>query len=148
LLENIKPYLAILYALYRYRLKNTYSANNKECKKNIYGGYQAIQVKKGLGAIECRLVSRVDNTVQLKNRYDIMYFIMLYGKNHPGSLSKRVHSKFIKDITPTLNRMYKTTTMVEHIKELYLDFKAYLTKANNPVSSSIVEFIIPSNENE
>tara|TARA_R110000751_G_scaffold77459_2_gene156216 strand:+ start:1048 stop:2325 length:1278 start_codon:yes stop_codon:yes gene_type:complete len=148
LLENIKPYLAILYALYRYRLKNTYSANNKECKKNIYGGYQAIQVKKGLGAIECRLVSRVDNTVQLKNRYDIMYFIMLYGKNHPGSLSKRVHSKFIKDITPTLNRMYKTTTMVEHIKELYLDFKAYLTKTNNPVSSSIVEFINPSNDNE
>ena len=83
LVDKMREKLAILYALYRYRLKRTYCCSNKGIKKDNNVKYAPVHVK---GCkVELRIPSAVANVKQLKLRYDLMYKIMHH------SFERRVH---------------------------------------------------------
>ena len=133
LLEKMRGNLGIMYALYRFRLNNSYCATNKGMKKGHHGGSCVVQLKSG-GAIEIRLPSRVSNVKQLKLRYDLMYILVR------RSLDGTAYSKILKEVKPIIVKMYnKDRVKIKHIMELAKHFRKYLI--SDYVSSEINEFI-------
>ena len=121
LLERIKGNLSIVYALYRYRLNNSYCSGNKDLKPNIDGGYHVVKLKNRINAVEIRLFNRVINTTQLKLRYDLMYLIVR------RSLDNVNFDEILKEVKPILMKMYENNEhKVENILELSVYFRTYL----------------------
>ena len=133
LLEKMRGNLGIMYALYRFRLNNSYCATNKGMKKGHHGGSCVVQLKSG-GAIEIRLPSRVANTRQLKLRYDLMYILVR------RSLDGTAYSKILKEVKPIIVKMYnKDKVKVKYILDLAKHFRKYLI--SDHISDEINEFI-------
>lgn len=141
LLEKMRGNLGIVYALYRYRLTNSYCNGCKDLKEpQHHSGHLVVEIKK-FNALEIRLFNRVRNVKQLKLRYDLMYILVR------RSLDGTDFESILKEVTPILKQMYKgRATKVAEIKSLARDFRHYLI--SDHVSDSIVEFINPNNEEE
>ena len=139
LVDKMREKLAILYALYRYRLKRTYCCSNKGIKKDNNVKYAPVHVK-DFGKVEFRIPSAVANVKQLKLRYDLMYKIMHH------SFERRVHFEvFLSNIRHIIKKMYNGNDQkVDAIFELAHHFRRYLIVEET--SSNINEFINHSNE--
>lgn len=138
LVDKMREKLAILYALYRYRLKRTYCCSNKGIKKDNNVKYAPVHVK---GCkVEFRIPSAVANVKQLKLRYDLMYKIMHH------SFERRVHFEvFLSNIRHIIKKMYNGNDQkVDAIFELAHHFRRYLIVEET--SSNINEFINHTNE--
>lgn len=138
LVDKMREKLAILYALYRYRLKRSYCCSNKGIKKDNNVKYAPVHVK---GCkVELRIPSAVANVKQLKLRYDLMYKIMHH------SFERRVHFEvFLSNIRHIIKKMYNGNDQkVDAIFELAHHFRRYLIVEET--SSNINEFINHSNE--
>ena len=140
LLELLRGNVSILYALYRFRLKNSYCDKNKEMKPNHHGGSCVAQLKGG-GLVEFRLPSRVVSVKQLKLRYDLMYVLVR------RSLDGTSYSKIIKEVKPIITKMYDNNkNKVNEIIGLSKHFRNYLI--SDYVSEEIREFIDGTNNND
>jgi len=111
IVEAIRPFTGIVYALYRRRLKNSYCSGNVMMREG-YGRYQAVLVKGDV--VEFRLPSRIQSVKQLMRRYELMYEILNQGINNPNGSP----AKFLQKIKPIIKSMYggdeeKTTSILD-----------------------------------
>jgi len=138
--NDLKPKLALMYALYRFRLKRSYCRNNKSIKKEDNAKYSPVNVKTG-GRIEFRLPSRVASVEQLKLRYDFVYSMFHYTFNEPAAFDD-----FLFYTRHIVSRMYKgDEDKVNKIHAYAREFRKYL--ASEEVSPTIEQFINPTNDN-
>lgn len=133
LLEKIRGNLSVLYALYRFRLNNSYCQHNKKLKKVQYRSRGVITIKNS-ECIEIRLPNRVQNTRQLKLRYDLMYILVR------RSLEGLAYSKLLKEVKPILMKMYnKDRAKVKYIMDISKMFRKYII--SDKVDPEIQNFI-------
>ena len=138
--NDLKPKLALMYALYRFRLKRSYCRHNKSIKKEDNAKYSPVNVKGG-GRIEFRLPSRVASVEQLKLRYDFVYSMFHYTFNEPCSFDD-----FLLYTRHIVSKMYKGDEgKVSRVHAYAREFRKYL--ASEEVSPTIEQFINPTNDN-
>ncbi len=138
LVNRMREHLALMYALYRFRLARSYCAQNKPAKKENNTKYSPINVKGN--RVEFRLPSQVKNTKQLKLRYDLVYLTMYHSLIEPVNFQV-----FLMKAKPIIKRMYNgSEEKVHNIFCLARDFRRYLSAED--VSDSINEFINPNND--
>ncbi len=74
---SIQPFVGVLYAMFKRRLNNEYSINNKELKEeNSSSSYSAIRLKRNPNRLEFRIPSAIKNTNQLIRRFRLMQKLM------------------------------------------------------------------------
>jgi hypothetical protein len=131
LLEAVRPYSGIIYALFRYRLANYYALGNPFLNTTEgYGcsswecGTKYCVVKNTGHGIEFRLPSRIKSVKGMIRRYELFFELVNFGVNHAG----KSHASFLKRITPIIKRMYDTQEEVDNILTLA---KAFQKAINN-----------------
>ena len=118
--DKLRQKIALLYALYRHRLKRTYCESNKPVKKENNYKYSPVHVKGN--KVEFRIPSAIKNTKQMKLRYDLMYKMLHLTYNRPTSFE--VYLQKVKHI---VMKMYKGDEQkVEQIYSIARDFRRYL----------------------
>ena len=138
LVNRMREHLALMYALYRFRLARSYCAQNKPAKKENNTKYSPINVKGN--RVEFRLPSQVKNTKQLKLRYDLVYLTMHHSLIEPVNFNV-----FLNKASGIVKQMYNgNEDKVNNIFKLAKDFRRYLSAED--VSDSINEFINPNND--
>lgn len=122
LMDAVREYSGIVYALFRYRLTNSYCRENKRMDSHYYGTrYQVCLLKDD--RIEFRLPSRFESVKQVMRRYELFYELLDFAVNVKGS-----HSAFLKRVTPIVSSMYNgDTDKVKEVLSLAVDFQAYIT---------------------
>lgn len=119
LMKRMRKFSGLFYAMFRYRLKNSYCSRNvamlsaEEGREignstDVVGGYSigekySVVNQKRNGLIEYRLPSRITSVKQLMRRYEIMYQMVNFAVNKPNSS----FNSFLKACRPTLRMMYK-----------------------------------------
>jgi len=143
LLQLMRPYIAIIYALNRKRLANQFCCNNVNARTRgesgqfnpAYNKYQPIFTKDGGKLLEFRLWSRFTSVKQMINRYKLMQIIVDYAVNDRGT-----YAKLMKKLKPTLLSMYNNDEQkVNELIVLSRSFKKMLL--NNKIDEKIVPFI-------
>lgn len=118
--EKMRINSSILYALYRYRLKNDFCSKDKDIKQKNPARYSAV-LPKSNGTVEFRLFSRIKNVEQLKLRYRLMYKLMDHSLNKGSS-----YSVFILSIMPILREMYNgNDDKLKQVLKLSYKFKSF-----------------------
>ena len=131
LAERMRPFSGIIYALYRFRLRNKY------CRYNIFmdtdscdwegvdtvhnSKYQVCKI--GTERIEFRLPSRVTSVADMNHRYRLMYEVMDFAVNNPNGK----HSSLLRRLKPILMMMYNNDEQkVAEILSLAKSFRKML----------------------
>jgi len=131
LAERMRPFSGIIYALYRYRLRNKY------CKYNIFmdtdrsdwegvdtahnSKYQVCKIS--TERIEFRLPSRITSVADMNHRYRLMYEVMDFAVNNPNGK----HSSLLRKLKPILMMMYNNDVQkVDEILALAKSFRKML----------------------
>lgn len=136
ILQTIRKYMGIVYALFRYRLKTNYCMYNprlytsdvlRTYADNIqdmwHNKYRVALAKHRV--LELRIPTRVENVKQLMRRYELMYEIVDTAYNRP----KTTLTKLLKDIKPILMRMYdRDEAKVDEVITLAHHFQKYIEK--------------------
>lgn len=126
LLDRIRGNMAIMYAMYRYRLRRSYVYQNKKMKRDDNTKYSPVHVKRD-GVLEIRLPSAVANVGQLKHRYDFMYKFLHHSVN-----TRRTYDQLLDDVDHILMRMYKRDRgKVDAVKSLSHYFRRYILNDEN-----------------
>lgn len=130
-LENIRRYAGLLYALYRFRLNNSYSC----CDKGLRGSsdrYCPIRMKR-TGLAEFRLVSRVKNAWQIKWRFRLFRLMM-------DCLDKGASFRhFMEKARPLMREAYPDKGRRAEIRMLARHFNRYLQEG--VIHHSISKFV-------
>ena len=114
---------AILFALFRNRLKNSYCNGNNRME-DIYSNRYQVSLAKG-NCLEFRLPSRFESVKQMMRRYELMYEIVNFSVSKPNGS----HDTFLKGITPIVLSMYNgDTDKANEVLRLAKHFKAYILK--------------------
>lgn len=137
ILNKVRGNMAILYAMYRYRLNKEHCRNNKKLNYNDNTKYSPVNVKPF--GIEIRIPSAVKNVRQLKLRYDLIYKIM-----HHSIRTRQSYDKLLEKIDYILMRMYKDREKVDNVKSLSYDFRKYLL--NDEYPDTIREYLETTDE--
>lgn len=137
MLDRMRGNMAILYSMYRWRLKKTHCSNNKKLLKSSNTKYSPVNVKPF--GVEIRIPSAVKNVRQLKLRYDLIYKIM-----HHSLQTRQSYDKLLEKIDYILMRMYKDRLKVDQVKNLSYDFRKYLLSDEYP--NSIREYLETTDE--
>jgi hypothetical protein len=138
LLDRIRGNMAIMYAMYRYRLRRSYVYQNKKMKRDDNTKYSPVHVKSG-GVLEIRLPSAVANAGQLKHRYDFMYKFLHHSVN-----TRRTYGQLLDDVDHILMRMYKRDRQkVDAVKDLSHYFRKYILNDEN---DSRIEYYLERTE--
>jgi hypothetical protein len=118
--EKMRINSSILYAMYRYRLKNDFCKLDKDMKQRGHDRYRAVQPKSN-GTVEFRLFNRIKNVEQLKLRYRLMYQLMNHSLNKGSS-----YSVFLLSVLPILREMYSgNEDKVKYVIKLSYKFKSF-----------------------
>lgn len=128
LMNAVRDYSGIIYALFRYRLRNTYCGENKRMDAYYYGSrYQVCLLKDD--RIEFRLPNKFESVKQVMRRYELFYELLDFAVNVKGS-----QAAFFKRVTPIVTSMYNgDTDKVKEVLSLAVDFQAYInTGARTP----------------
>jgi hypothetical protein len=139
---RLRPFIGIIYALWRGRLTNSYCRNNVTMRTydevhledQAYFGesystrYQPI-LNKG-NCIEFRLVNKVDSVNQLIRRYELFYTLVRESGKR-GMTLKKMFDKML----PILNRMYRSDfytdeALASHLEMIY-DYAVSFQKVIN-----------------
>lgn len=138
LLDRIRGNMAIMYAMYRYRLRRSYVYQNKKMKRDDNTKYSPVHVKSG-GVLEIRLPSAVANVKQMKHRYDFMYKFLHHSVN-----TRRTYAQLLDDVDHILMRMYKRDRdKVDAVKKLSHYFRKYILNDEN---DSRIEYYLERTE--
>lgn len=121
LMDAVREYSGIVYALFRFRLRNTYCVENKRMDTFYYGSrYQVCLLKDD--RIEFRLPNKFESVKQVMRRYELFYELLDFAVNAKGS-----QSAFFKRITPIVTSMYNgNTDKVKEVLGLAVDFQVYI----------------------
>lgn len=140
IVDKMRQTLALMYALYRYRLKRSYCNQNKPAKKENNAKYSPVNVKGS--RVEFRLPSAVKNTTQLKLRYDLLYKMMYH------SFTRRVSFEvFLQKVRYIVLKMYNgNESKVDHIYNVAREFRHYLIAED--VGGLVDEFINDKREED
>ena len=141
--EKMRVNSAIIYALYRYRLKNTYCVSDKDMKQNNPHRYSPILPKRN-GLLEFRIFSRVTNVNQLKLRYRLMYKLMDYSMNKDTT-----YSVFLLSVLPILREMYNgNEDKLKEVMKLSYKFKTFLELGyvDEDIREFLSEYYKPKNQ--
>lgn len=126
--------MALIYSLWRFRLKNEYCKKNGKLKKENNDKYSPLNLKSN-GCIEIRLPNRVQNVEQLQLRYKLIAVIVEHclTTNH-------TFNTLLKKCTPILNEMYNNdNNKLRLIKSLSRSFWNYLV--TETASEDIKKFL-------
>ena len=140
IVDKMRQTLALMYALYRYRLKRSYCNQNKPAKKENNSKYSPVNVKGS--RVEFRLPSAVKNTTQLKLRYDLLYKMMYH------SFTRRVSFEvFLQKVRHIVLKMYNgNEDKVDHVYNVARQFRHYLIAED--VGCLVGEFINDKREED
>ena len=144
ILQATRKNMGIMYALFRYRLSNTYCDSNLMLDNTDFterselckgGGRYATALVKG-DLVEFRLVSRFTSVEQTMRRYELMYELLDFSVNNPNVK----YSSFLKKIKPIIIAMYEgDVSKAEEIIELSKHFQKMLdTKL---INSKVVKWV-------
>ena len=125
ILDKMRGNMAILYSMYRWRLKRVHCRNNKKLLKSDNTKYSPVNVKDF--GVEIRIPSAVKSVRQLKLRYDLIYKIMYHSLK-----TRQSYDKLLEKIDYILMRMYKDRLKVDQVKNLSYDFRKYLLSDEYP----------------
>jgi hypothetical protein len=131
-LERIRRYAGLVYALYRFRLTNSYSCQDKGLKGGGGERYCPIRMKRGTLA-EFRLVSRVKNAEQIQWRFQ--FFRVLVECLH----EERSFRYFMEKSRPLIREAYPDKEKRAEIRTFARHFNRYLQEGI--IHSSIARFI-------
>lgn len=145
ILEKVRKFSGLVYALFPNRLQNHYCSFNKrmlpymDCPSNNWHyKYQACLVKEmdSFGVIEFRLPSKIESVKQMMRRYEFMYEIVNHSINDGGNFAK-----LIKKIQPILMSMYNNDAQkVAEKIEMAIEFQNYID--NNILTHRISQYIL------
>lgn len=125
----VRKYAGIIYALFRYRLKNNFcnhnlrmhSAMSPELHVRYHHKYQ-VALNKG-NVLEFRVVSRFESVKQLMRRYELMHALVDVAVNAPNATFKA----FLKHVTPIVRAMYAgDEAQVVKVLDLAVDFQKFI----------------------
>jgi hypothetical protein len=147
ILEKIRPYMGLFYALFRYRLKNAYCKFNPRLLPNSelspyasdftlidHSKYKVALAK--YQVLELRLPSRVSSVKQLMRRYELCYEMLDTAYNKPRTSFK----SFLNKVKPILMRAYDYDDgSVDNIIGYAIAFQDYINKGK--VKDSIEQFL-------
>lgn len=121
LMNAVRDYSGIVYALFRFRLRNTYCCENKRMDTFYYGSrYQVCLLKDD--RIEFRLPNKFESVKQVMRRYELFYELLDFAVNVKGS-----QSAFLKRVTPIITSMYNgDVDKVKEVLSLAVDFQVYI----------------------
>lgn len=132
LVSKIRPYMSVVYALFRHRLNNNYCNLNKKLDQSNTDKYSTIRIKSD--HFEIRLPSRLKSAKQLKRRYDLFYQVV-----HAG-ITDMPFDEFMEKIDPILKDMYShNLPKYETVKSYIEPFRKYLVV--DQIDEIISEFI-------
>ena len=132
LYDRMRPYMGILYALFRYRLKNSYCQGNPKADRYNNTKYSPVYLRSS--HVEIRIPNRVVSVEQLKRRYDLMYLIVDSAAN-----SLEFH-EVIEKAKPIIAKMYGGNAERVHLAlELAYDFRDYIE--NDLISTKIQDYV-------
>lgn len=133
-MDAIRPYTGIIFALFRYRLANYYACGNPflETSEMVrsngdndwYCQTKYCVVKNTGFGIEFRLPSACKSVKGLIRRYELFYELVNFGVNNAG----KSHASFLRRITPIISRMYDTE---EEVNDLLTLAKAFQKSINS-----------------
>ena len=102
LMDLIRPFSGIMYALFRKRLANQYCNGNIEMASSFgYSKYTVCKINDY--SLEFRLPSRITSVKCMMDRYKLMYAILDFAINQPDARL----SKFHRAIRPIILSMYE-----------------------------------------
>ena len=131
--DKLRQKIALLYALYRHRLRRSYCASNKPAKRENNHKYSPVNVKGS--RVEFRIPSAIRNSKQLKLRYDLMYKMLYLTYERPTSFEV-----FLTKVRHIVRKMYNgNDKKVEDIYILARYFRKYLIAEE--VANEIETFI-------
>ena len=135
LLDKVRTNLAVVYAMWRWRLKNTYCRENKEMKKQRHKKYSPVCIKSG-GVLELRVPNAVKSVAQLQRRYRIIAIIM----EHSLEVGPTTFDQLLSKLSNVLWHSYgRDLEKVEKTKDIARSFHKWLVIGD--VDSSIEEFV-------
>ena len=152
LMKRMRKFSGLFYAMFRYRLKNSYCSRNVIMRSseegremsnpsNAVGGFShgekySVVNQKRDGLIEYRLPSRITSVKQLMRRYEIMYQMVNFAVNKPNS----TFTSFLKACRPTLRMMYKGNegVSVEFIERLAVEMQKVIR--TNKIHLAVAHF--------
>ena len=103
LVKKMRKHSAVLLAIYRQRLQNTYCNRNLRMLNNpTYRGYKYSLCRVKDKTIEFRIPTRFTSVKQMMRRYELFYILMDVAVNRPNTS----HDSLMEQIRPTLNLMY------------------------------------------
>lgn len=100
-MDGLRKYSGVMYALFRRRLGNSYCRSNWKMDANSTNGRYQVCVNKG-DRVEFRLPNRVSSVKQLMRRYELCYTMLDFAINRPNASFKT----FLKAVTPIVSSMY------------------------------------------
>ena len=144
LADKLRPYASIIYALWRFRLRNSYCygnlmMNTSECSSDWVGHtssskYHVCKIMDD--RIEFRLPNRVESVRSINLRYRLMYELMNYAINKPNG----TYAGFIKKIKPILLYMYDgNEAKVDEIVTLSKAFRKMLMSGK--INADVVQWV-------
>ena len=133
--ERVRLNSAILLALYRKRLRNSYCSANKRMRvDSSVGKYQVAHEKRY--SLEFRLPSRIRSYKQMFRRYELMYQLVDFSVTRPNGR----FSSFLTKVKPIILSMYEgDTEKTEMVLQLSKHFYTYIK--NGTIHNSIREFV-------
>lgn len=123
LMEAVKDYSGIVYALFRYRLRSMYCRENNRMERGfIYGSRYQVCLEKD-DRIEFRLPNKFESVKQVMRRYELFYELLDFAVNVKGT-----HAAFLKRVTPIVTSMYNgDKDKVAEVLALAVDFQKYIS---------------------
>ena len=135
LLAAVKPFVGILYAMFRYRLNNRFCYANNRLEADYIGTrYTVVNVKSD--RMEFRLPSRITSVKQLMRRYELFFELVNYAINKPNG----THGMFLRKVRPIVSSMYEGNEQkVDEIMRLAVLFQGYVNTGR--VADDIRQFL-------
>lgn len=134
LYDKIRSSMGVIYALWRYRIKNQYCKKNTSLKKENNDKYCPLNLKSN-GCVEIRLPNRVENVKQLMFRYKLIAIIVEHSLT-----THHTFDQLLRKLAPILDVMYEgNKTKIEQINKLSRSFWKYLV--TDVVTEDIAEFL-------
>lgn len=144
LANKLKPFAGIIYALWRFRLRNSYCYGNLMMSPNpdyrqwvghtSSSKYHVCKIMDD--RIEFRLPNRVQSVENLNLRYRLMYELMNYAINKPNG----TYAGFIKKIKSILLYMYDhNQAKVDEIVNLSKSFRKMLMTGK--INAEVVQWV-------
>lgn len=150
LLSKIRLNSAILLALFRNRLTNTFCRHNLTMlptsdSAQWFNGYHSkynlakyVRFPDGTSGIEFRVISRFESVKQMMRRYELMYEIVNISVNKPQTS----YASFLKVIKPIIISMYNgNVDKAEKIMELSKSFHRMIKTGN--INAEVHRYVDP-----